>query len=188
MLSKRIFGLLRQRNTINQEEDTRHRPSLKKPFDEGSRRARLASAGCHFNQKLATARRDLLTKLIYAAKLVVSLDNVFVDLHPERVPANLPCGGPAFEVRLREERFDGMRERLGLPIPETNFLAIGEKDVRHIELLRVASRLRFGFRWIYRGSFRLDYSQRTSVTIAKDIVRACPILNHYLVTDSVLVL
>ncbi len=184
MLGKGVFGLARQRYAIDQEQHTGEAAGLEKALDEGGCGAGLAGAGGHLDQQLAPPGGHLAAQGVYAVDLVVAARNARVYGYGQRVALHLGRGGAALQVGLREEGLDGAREGVALPFPESDFLAVGEKDVGHAQLAGIAPGLRLGLPRADGGTLGLDHGQGAAVAVAQHVVGAAAIGQHHLEADG----
>ena len=185
MFRKRVLCLLCKRISVDQEQHSRDGIGFKEPFDVRRRHPGLTRPRGHFDQHLPSTAVKLSREDLDAICLVIPLHNPPINRHRSRVFANYAGREPPFQVPRRKERLDEAGMRLHLPVPEPDFLAVREKDKRHIQLLGIGPRLPRRIRRIDRRPLGLHHRQGPAIPIAQHVIRFRPIRQRVLEPDCV---
>ena len=172
MFGERILGLERQRDTIDKKQYAGDDIGRKQALDERGGDTSLAGAGGHLHEHLAPTQTYFAAKGIVAFLLIIAPGDTLVDGDAKWIDAHLTHGGAAFKVGLREKRLDRARVRFTLPIPEQDFLAVGEEDEGHTSLFSVVATLLSGIGGIDGLALGLNDGQPAPLAPAQHVIGA----------------
>ena len=182
---ERILRLFRERDAVNQEKHACNRIGFKQALDEGSRSAGFARACCHFDQHFAPTLYKLAAQRFDAGDLIGAAGNLLIYACTEQITANAARGCTALKVVLSKKGFYRTWKRFGLPFPEQDFFAVGEKHVRNAELPCVISSLLGCFNRLDGKAFGFEHRKRASVAVTEHVVRFGFVWEHVLITNVV---
>ena len=131
MVRERVLCLARQRNPVDEEQDTGDDARLEQPLDEGGGSARLAGSRCHLHLKFATSVRDFGGQRLYAFDLAIKVNDPSVDFDLGQIAAALAHCDPPFKVVLGVEAGDLARMGVGFAVKKPHLLAVRQEGERH---------------------------------------------------------
>src|SRR5260221_7465571 len=146
LLREDVFGLDGERVAVNDEQGPRHPVGLEEALQERGCCARLAGSGRHLNEELAAAIDD------FPAQGLDTGDLKSPSAASGNPPVNRRVEGAAPDLLRGPATRKGVLAKDGLNLPkmgvlvlvaEPDLLAIREEDVRHRELVGVATALYF---------------------------------------------
>ena len=105
--------------------------------------------------------------------MIIAVGDLGVDRLGEWIDADFSFGEAALQILLLEEGADLARVGFIFKIPEQDFVAIGEKDIRYIvELYRVSAALVGCFLEAFRGALGFDHCHDAAMTVAQNVIGA----------------
>ena len=158
---ERTNGLVHQRHPVGQEQRPLHPARPLQQVHQGDRRACLAAAGGHHQQRLASRLRELLADAANGPLLVVPLDDVVLHLRHIERGALGSANDQGRELVLLVEPGD-RTWRVGEVIPQAGLVPVGVEDDRTLAMHRLQAvgvelRLLLAHRRVDGGLLRLHH-------------------------------
>ena len=171
---ERTHGLVHQRHPVGQEQRPLHPTRPLQQVHQCNRRACLAAASGHHQQRLASRLCELLADAANGSLLVVPLDDVVLHLRHIERGALGSANDQGREFVLLVEPGD-RTWRVGEVIPQAGLVPVGVEDDRALAMHRLQAvgvelRLLLAHRRVDGGLLRLHHRQRLAVVSPENIV------------------